>query len=94
MINVGLKILLKIKVTQNQIYLTKENAVDQLGLKLWKLKGAIHNYRIMGIIKEPLWIYIQFMTIIFDSPAKPWIRLGCSLDQRQQEGYKLWTTFA
>ena len=93
MINVGLKILLKIKVTQNQIYLTKENAVDQLEIELWKLKGAIHTYRIMGIIKDPLWILKRFMAI-FKSPERPWIRLGCSLDQRQQEGYKLWTTFA
>ena len=93
-LSVAQKILLKIKMTKNPVYLKEQQAVDQLEAELWDMRGKMHMHRITGEDKDPTTIPVQIAKAFLKS-RRPWIALGCSFDSRKwQDGYKLWATYA
>ena len=53
MLNAAQRILLKIKVTENPVYLMQPQQVDQLEADLWDLRSTIYLIRIWGGDQDP-----------------------------------------
>ena len=96
MLNVAQKILLKIKVTKNPIYLREQQAVDQMEARMWEMKGKMYLYRICGCDKDPVEAVRPFHEAFNEAmTGRPWIALACNFENREsQDRCKPWATFA
>ena len=72
MLNAAQKILLKIKVTENPVYLLQPQQVERLEKDLWTLRGRIYFIRICGGDRDPLRIFCSMEKVVDVSPTSPW----------------------
>lgn len=94
MVNAAQKILLKIKVTENPVYLFQPQQVDQLEKELWEMRSKLYFNRIRGD-KDPKRI-LDFIT--FEFPSSPWEviaeKAGFHFNQMYGDNYKPLLTLA
>ena len=97
MLTVAQKILLKIKVTKNPVYLLQRQLLDKMEEDLWKMRSEIYLNRICGGDQDPEKIWI-IVTENLRSCNILWkvLRefLGSHYVQMGGDHYKLLTTFA
>ena len=72
MLNAAQRILLKIKVTENPVYMLQSQQVDELEKALWDLRSRLYFIRIGGRDQDPMMI-MCLTGMVFDFPfSSPW----------------------
>ena len=104
MLNAAQKILLKIKVTENPVYLMQPQQVDDLERDLWDMRCKIYLNRICGGDQDSemrMPIYrgtLAFVVDIFDSSSSAWGAIAgkaaCYFYQMCGDDYKLLATLS
>ena len=98
MLNATQRILLKLKVTENPVYLLQSQQVDELEKDLWDLRGKLYFIRICGRDQDPV-MMMGYMAYVFDfKSTSPWKAIAekadCYFDQMHRDNYKLLATLA
>ena len=96
MLTAAVRVLLKIKVTENPVYLLQRLQVDELEKCLWDLKGKLYLNRMCGDNRNPMKV-MSFQEFLID-PFGPWKLIADNLSYCDYptpgDDYKLLATLA
>ena len=91
MVTVAQKILLKIKMTEDLPYML-DNQVDEIGQRLWSLRGLLYGLRLYGVTYDHMPILDKLRITFFD-PTSPWQVLQNACSRLYRGDYLLLRSF-